>query len=470
MKSTRLLISIGLIVLAVSTALGQANFSTSLHATRAGKLHWYGIANGGFQTLTNVPIDSLQCAGCHGPTDANGQAYTGTYTPGCTDCHKTGVFAADSINVNQCYGCHSRQKTEYTALGYHDVHRDRGMKCWDCHTSEDVHGGATPRQSMLEPGGITVDCEDCHKTTGGSAPLPSHAAYDPHGGKIHCTSCHARTIITCFSCHLESQIKTKKRHRQVLHDFVILGNRAKDNKVYPLGFQSLTYNGMSWAAFGPFTSHTIDSSGRGCSDCHANLGGTLPAITQYNATGTMKFVTWNPADSTISWIHGIVPLPTDWKRSFKMDFLTYKGAPTDPVVSSKNWTPIGSDVMTGGHMLYATPLTKVQMAKLGFDTTKVTDVVDGSAGTPASFNLSQNYPNPFNPSTTIEFALPRATRVTVVVYNVLGAVVRTLARDQVYDAGLHQLTFAGDDLPSGVYLYKLTTPEFSQTRKMALLK
>ena len=470
MKVTRLLAAVCLLVFAAGLALAQGNFATSLHKTRAGKLYWYGTANGGFQTLTNVPIDSLQCTECHGPTNADGVAYTGTYTPGCVDWHKTGVFAKDSLSQDQCLGCHSRQKTESTTLGYKDVHRDRGMKCWDCHTSDDVHGGTTTLSSMLQPGGITVDCEDCHKTTGGTAPLPNHAAYDPHGGKIHCTACHARTVTTCFSCHLESQIKTKKRHRQVLHDFVILGNRAKDNKVYPVTFQSLTYNGLAWMAFGPFTSHTIDSTGRGCPACHNTMGGTVAAINEYNSTGSMKFVTWKPADSTLSWIHGVVPLPADYKRSFKMDYLTYLGLPTDPVVASKNWAPIGKTVADGAHMLFGTPLTKVQMAKIGFDTTKVTAVEEYGQEMPTSFRLSQNFPNPFNPGTKIEFALPKATRVSVIVYNVLGAEVRTLASNQEYAPGVHQLTFDGKNLPSGVYLYKLVTAEYTQTRKMALLK
>ncbi len=470
MKITRLFAGVCLLSLAAGMAFAQGNFNTSLHKTRAGKLYWYGTANGGFQTLTNVPIDSLQCQGCHGPTNADGQAYTGTYTPGCTDCHRTGIFAKDSLSQDQCLGCHSRQKIEFATLGYGDVHRDRGMKCWDCHTSDDVHGGAATLNSMLEPGGITVDCEDCHKTTGGTAPLPSHAAYDPHAGKIHCTACHARTVTTCFSCHLESQIKTMKRHRQVLHDFVILGNRAKDNKVYPVTFQSLTYNGLAWIAFGPFTSHTIDSTGRGCPACHNNMGGTNAAITQYNATGAMKFVTWNPADSTLSWIHGIIPLPSDYTRSFRMDYLTYNGNPSDPVVSTKNWSPIGKQLADGSHMLFGTPLTKSQLAKIGIDTTKVTDVHENIDILPASFMLAQNFPNPFNPSTKIEFALPKATRITLTVYNVLGEQVRTMVSDREYEAGVHQITFDARDLPSGVYLYKLVTPEFTQTQKMALLK
>jgi hypothetical protein len=472
MRMTRLLLLLSVLAFAWSTVDAQGNFNTSLHKTRAGKTYWYGAANGGFEAMTNVPIDSLGCMQCHGPKDADGNTYPTPYVPGCTDCHKTGVFSKDSLKVDQCLGCHSRQKTESTTLGYPDVHRDRGMKCWDCHTSNDVHGPDTVLNSMLEPGGIEVDCEDCHKTSGGTAPLPNHSAYDPssHGGKIHCTACHAKTVTSCYSCHLESQIKGMKRAKQVLHNFVMLGNRAKDNKVYPMTFQSLTYQGMAFTAFGPFTSHTINDSGRTCAECHANFGGSIPAIAEYNSTGEIYFAKWRTSDSTLEVKTGVVPIPADFQRSLKMDFLTYNGSPSDPVVPSKNWSYIGKNSPDGHQMFFATPLTKVQMAKLGFDTLKTTSVENVGGEVPGTYRLNQNYPNPFNPSTKIEFGLPRATEVRLAVYTVLGAEVKTLIAGQKMAAGNHAITFSAAGLPSGIYMYKITTPDFSQTRKMVLLK
>lgn len=88
---------------------------------------------------------------------------------------------------------------------------------------------------------------------------------------------------------------------------------------------------------------------------------------------------------------------------------------------------------------------------------------------PKSFSLSQNYPNPFNPSTTIEFAVPRQTRVKLTVFDVLGREISVLAND-VYSAGNYKATFNGSNLPSGVYLYRLETDSYSQTRKFILLK
>ena len=91
------------------------------------------------------------------------------------------------------------------------------------------------------------------------------------------------------------------------------------------------------------------------------------------------------------------------------------------------------------------------------------------AGVPAEFDLYQNYPNPFNPSTQIRYALPEASVVRVEVYNSLGQQVSVLV-DGFMNAGYHQVNFNASGLSSGVYLYKITTPNFSMTKKMLLMK
>ncbi|UCH11040.1 MAG: T9SS type A sorting domain-containing protein, partial [Fidelibacterota bacterium] len=93
---------------------------------------------------------------------------------------------------------------------------------------------------------------------------------------------------------------------------------------------------------------------------------------------------------------------------------------------------------------------------------------------PTEFALHQNYPNPFNPSTTIRYDLPLATRVHIVVYDLLGREIVRLV-DQRLEAGYHQLVWNGRDrtgreLPTGMYIVLMVTPEYSKSIKLVLLK
>ena len=101
----------------------------------------------------------------------------------------------------------------------------------------------------------------------------------------------------------------------------------------------------------------------------------------------------------------------------------------------------------------------------------------GSVGveTPSGSNqLAQNYPNPFNPQTTIAFSVNDRGLVTLRVYDVAGGLVRTLAHEE-FTAGAHTKVWdgrndAGSPVSSGVYFYKLVANDFTQTKKMVLLK
>jgi len=356
----KLLFTLSIVALLCTYVLPQAQyFSTSVHGKRAGKAYWYGTANGGFETLTGVPVDhhNLECAGCHGATDANGAAYTSPYTPGCVDCHANNDFSATGVTQPSCLKCHSRQANEINNSGYSDVHRTAGMTCMSCHKSQDMHGDGVAYQSMLEEGAIKTKCSNagCHPT-----PSASHATYDPHGGKLDCSACHTQSVISCYNCHFESQVDAHlKRAKQMIKGFVLLVNKP-NGKVGTASFQSLSYQGKTWAAFGPYTGHTITRSGRLCADCHNNA-----AIQEYNSTGQIYFAKWNSADSTLSNKQGAIPIPSDYKSTFKIDFITYNGLSSDAVVASKNWSKV--NITPGQHdyqMLFATPLTAAQMSAL----------------------------------------------------------------------------------------------------------
>ena len=88
---------------------------------------------------------------------------------------------------------------------------------------------------------------------------------------------------------------------------------------------------------------------------------------------------------------------------------------------------------------------------------------------PAKFELLQNYPNPFNPSTTISYALPQRSHVTLTVFNTLGQQVATLVNGEM-EAGNHKVTLDATGLASGICFCTLRAGEFRETRRMILLR
>ncbi len=111
-----------------------------------------------------------------------------------------------------------------------------------------------------------------------------------------------------------------------------------------------------------------------------------------------------------------------------------------------------------------------RLKQVDFDGTfAYSDVVNADVTAPVQFELSQNYPNPFNPSTTINFSIPQSSIVTLKVFNTLGQEVKTLV-NQNMESGVHSISFDASDLNSGIYFYRLDAGQFSEVRKMTLIK
>lgn len=98
-----------------------------------------------------------------------------------------------------------------------------------------------------------------------------------------------------------------------------------------------------------------------------------------------------------------------------------------------------------------------------------TGVINESSLLPEDFYLYQNYPNPFNPATKIKFNLPENSFTKLVIYNALGKEVETLVNEHL-NTGLHEAVWSAEKYSSGIYFYKLSFGDFSQTRKMILIK
>ena len=96
-------------------------------------------------------------------------------------------------------------------------------------------------------------------------------------------------------------------------------------------------------------------------------------------------------------------------------------------------------------------------------------VSNGGGHIPDHFALSQNYPNPFNPTTTVSFDLPKKSFVSLKVFDVIGREVATIVSKEM-SAGSYSRQWNAENIPSGVYFYRLQTGSFTETKKLVLLK
>jgi hypothetical protein len=149
-------------------------------------------------------------------------------------------------------------------------------------------------------------------------------------------------------------------------------------------------------------------------------------------------------------------------------------------INNKEWTyyesedtlycPAGKRIVlamgAGGIVPSAMLVDLIEIVKLNYITTglenKDNDVVQ-------MFNLSQNYPNPFNPTTKIEFRIADFGYVSLKVYDILGNEVASLVNGEK-PAGSYEIEFDGSNLSSGVYFYSLKTENYSEMKKMIILR
>ena len=125
-------------------------------------------------------------------------------------------------------------------------------------------------------------------------------------------------------------------------------------------------------------------------------------------------------------------------------------------IHSKYWQVYDSDNFSSwelGNFDYVSPFTAVE--NLENDIT--------------SFKVNQNYPNPFNPSTKIKYSVPQFSNIMIKVFDILGNEIETLV-DEEKSAGTYEITWYAEQLPSGIYFYRLQAGFFAETKKMVLLR
>ena len=132
-------------------------------------------------------------------------------------------------------------------------------------------------------------------------------------------------------------------------------------------------------------------------------------------------------------------------------------------------TQVGWSRKGGDDTWWNTPARWETVAMVGADAIPTSSEDEGQDRV-KEFSLDQNYPNPFNPTTNISFKLGTSSNVTLEVYNLLGQKVATILQNQKLSAGSHSHKFDASSLASGLYVYRISTESFTQSRKMMLIK
>lgn len=187
-------------------------------------------------------------------------------------------------------------------------------------------------------------------------------------------------------------------------------------------------------------------------------------------------VTWS-GDQTVTWdvagtTGGLVNC-ANVKISLSTD-----GGNTWPLILAASTPNDGSQLITLPSISNTQARIKVEavdnvfydISNANFTITKSIGINHNQTGTPIEFGLSQNFPNPFNPVTIINFGIPKKSAVTLKVYDALGREIATLVNNEVKTEGYYNVEFDASKLPSGIYYYSITAGDFTDTKKMIMIK
>jgi len=199
----------------------------------------------------------------------------------------------------------------------------------------------------------------------------------------------------------------------------------------------------------------------------------------------IEIVNISTLEQTVFLVRTINNLPPDWTSSLCFGESCFAPSTDSVATTGGPFPPLqpGDTLLASVHVLsdsfsIATAYIQVQIGT--FRNPNDRTIIDYTATTDppidvevefnlSSYELEQNYPNPFNPSTQINYNVAEGGLVNLKVYNILGIEVAALV-NEYKPAGSYQVSFEGNDLSSGVYIYSLSVNNFTKTRKMILEK
>ncbi len=203
-----------------------------------------------------------------------------------------------------------------------------------------------------------------------------------------------------------------------------------------------------------------------------NYSGVVFAIT---SQGSLK-----STDNGLSWNYTTGILPSLDLRSFAISYddIIYVGTGNSGVIysddSGNSWNLLNQGMQdTLINSIYISPdgflFAGTEHNGVLRSINPITFVENQTGTFIQTYNLLQNYPNPFNPTTSMQFTIGSRQFVSLKVYDILGREIETLVNEEK-PAGEYEVEFDGSNLPSGIYFYRLKAGEFTETRKMVLLR
>ncbi len=180
-----------------------------------------------------------------------------------------------------------------------------------------------------------------------------------------------------------------------------------------------------------------------------------------------------PYSGTVTYTATVSPTPAQGTITFNWvpsNVKTFTGAPDSLTLNSvvsatvpyQNYTVTVTAAENGGPRTHTRQWTLCVANIIG--------ISNNNNEAPLIYALGQNYPNPFNPSTQIDYSLPKQSFVNLKVYNTLGEEVATLVHNNLQPAGVYTQVFNASNLPSGVYYYRISAGDYTDVRKMILVK
>ena len=327
-------IALNVVLFAAALAAGQAQtpplegsfYTNSLHYTNRGIEFICSKEHGGLEKLTGMSAEELGClpAKCH--------------VRSCDTCHRKDTDGRAYYSVETarteaaCQRCHAVDESDQ------DVHFKSGMKCMDCHSAREIHGDGVAYDTYMQPGFFDTRCDNCHND------IPKTASHTVHGGKLDCIVCHARDVVTCFNCHIDTRIAEKKDIQIERHGLFFLVNH--EGEVTLGNFLSYVYGNKTMITVAPTFSHAIMEEGRECRACHAT------SIVRQVKEGVLELLSWRDGDAVSP--EGVVPVIEGMKWN-----LTFLGRASD------QWNPLEKPepplINFSG---YCAPLSREQLGKL----------------------------------------------------------------------------------------------------------